>query len=461
MRKLLLLSCALLVVQMTFGQLTGVKSIPGDYANIEAAISALNVQGVGSGGVTFNVAAGHTETFSVPTAGLITTTTGSAANPIVFQKSGAGANPIITAATPGVGTMDYIICFSGADYVTFDGINVQENAANVAAPGWMEWAFAVLKASETNGSRNNTVKNCAISLNPANTASYAVYSNNHTTANTTQLVIADIAGTNSNNKFFGLTISNTYNGFYLYGRADATPFTFYDQNNEIGVGGANTINGLGNTGGTAISYGIYGYYQNGVKIANNTFTGTSALTTGSLYVMYFLTASNANVDVYNNTISMNYTGTGSFYGIYVSGFGSSGTTNTVNFYNNSIINNTMPNMTSGSAYFIYISTGGVTANFYGNNVSGNTYGSASATATGIIYYTYFASSPTTAGTTNMYNNTVSNNSRIQSVLGGGTTYVFYNGGSGNVFNQYNNTINNITIGSNGTTYVFYNLFSGV
>ncbi|HPI85215.1 MAG TPA: hypothetical protein PLR01_02495 [Bacteroidales bacterium] len=178
--------------------------------------------------------------------------------------------------------------------------------------------------------------------------------------------------------------------------------------------------------------------------------------------MYLLTSTNSNVDVFGNTVSMTYLGTGAFYGMYASGFGSSGTTNTVNFYNNSIINNTVPNYTSGTVYCIYISTGGVNANFYGNNVSGNTFGGgASATATGTIYYTYFASSPTTAGTTNMYNNTVSNNARIQSVLGSGTTYVFYNGGSGNVFNEYNNTINNITLASTGTAYVFYNLFSGV
>jgi trimeric autotransporter adhesin len=460
MRKLLLLLCALFFLQLGYGQLTGVKTIPGDYSTIQAAIADLNALGVGSGGVTFNVAAGHTETFSATTAGLITAT-GTAANPIVFQKSGAGANPVITAATPGIGTMDYVICFSGTDYATFDGINIQENAANTSSTMQMEWAYAVLKSSETNGSQNNTIKNCAITLNAANTTSYAIYSNNHTPASTTQLVIANITGTNSFNKFFGLTISNTFNGFYFYGRGDAAPYTYYDQGNEIGVGGPNTINGLGVASGTATTYGFYGYYQNGIKIANNNFTGTCANTTGSVYAFYLLTATNANVDVYGNTISMNYMGTGSFYGIYCSGFGSSGTTNTVNFYNNSIINNSIPNFTSGTIYCIYISTGGVTANFYGNNVSGNTFGSASATATGTIYYTYFASSPTTAGIANMYNNTISNNARVQSVLGGGTTYIFYNGGAGNVFNEYNNTITNITIGSNGTTYGLYNLFSGV
>ena len=78
-------------------QLTGTKTIPGDYATVEAAITDLNAQGVGSGGVTFNVAAGHTETFSDPLVGTITAT-GTQTDQIIFQKSGGGANPLITAA---------------------------------------------------------------------------------------------------------------------------------------------------------------------------------------------------------------------------------------------------------------------------------------------------------------------------------------------------------------------------
>ncbi len=453
-RFLLLISCVI-AVQIVFGQLTGTKTIPGDYATIEAAITALNAQGAGSGGVTFSVAAGHTETFSVPTAGLITTTTGSSTSPIFFQKSGAGANPLITAATPGSGTMDYVICLSGADYVTFDGIDIQENAANTTSAMQMEWAFAILKASETNGSQNNVIKNSSISLNPANTSSRAIYSNNHTTASTTQLVITDIAGTNSYNRFFSLNVSNCYHAFYIYGRADAAPYDFYDQNNELGVEGTNVVNGLGNSGGTTACYGLYCYYQNNIKIANNNFTGTADLGSASLYNMYLMTSTNANVEVYNNTISMTYNGTGSFYGIYNSGMGSSGTTNTVNYNNNSVINNQLPNHTSGTVYLMYISTGGVTAYFHNNTVSGNEIGSGTSTSTGSIYYCYFSSSPSTAGTTQVYNNTVTNNSRRQSVVGGGANYLFYVPGSGTILECHDNIVDNINIASSGTTYGLY------
>ena len=106
--KIVLASLLMTLSAPVFSQLTGTKTIGSgkDYATLEAAIVALNASGVGAGGVTFNVTAGHTETFTAPTKGTITTVTSSAANPIVFQKSGAGANPLITAAT---GTSNNVI----------------------------------------------------------------------------------------------------------------------------------------------------------------------------------------------------------------------------------------------------------------------------------------------------------------------------------------------------------------
>lgn len=113
--KLHLIALILLTGLVTRAQISGTYSIPGaTYPTIASAIAALNVAGVGSGGVTFNIAAGHTETFATTTAGLITKGFGTAANPIVFQKSGTGANPVITAATPGIGGRDGIIFLRSA-----------------------------------------------------------------------------------------------------------------------------------------------------------------------------------------------------------------------------------------------------------------------------------------------------------------------------------------------------------
>src|SRR5437764_718598 len=123
-------------------QLTGVKTIPGTYATIAAAVTDLNTQGVGAGGVTFNVAAGYTETL---VSGLNVTATGTVTNPIIFQKSGAGANPLInaqvgtvllsTAAT----TLDGIFTFNGSDFVTVDGIDLKDN--NLVGAAMMEYGY--------------------------------------------------------------------------------------------------------------------------------------------------------------------------------------------------------------------------------------------------------------------------------------------------------------------------------
>ena len=43
---------------ISYAQLSGTKSIPGIYTTLALAVEDLNAQGVGAGGVTFNIAAG-------------------------------------------------------------------------------------------------------------------------------------------------------------------------------------------------------------------------------------------------------------------------------------------------------------------------------------------------------------------------------------------------------------------
>jgi trimeric autotransporter adhesin len=444
MKKLLLLCFALIVMQMTFGQLTGTKTIPGDYATIEAAITALNASGVGSGGVTFNVAAGSAETFSVITAGLITAT-GTSANPIVFQKSGAGANPIVTAALNGLGTADYIFCLSGTDYITFDGINVQENAANTTTTTQAEWGYAILKASATDGSQNVTIKNCGISLNKTNTATYGLYSNNVTIASpTTQLTVTAASGQNSNNKFYGNAFSNSYGGIYIYGYADGvSPYTYYDQGNDIGSVTGNTFTDF--AGGSTTSYQVYMAYQNGFKIANCNINGGTG-TTGSVYGIYGATAYNANGSIYSNTIQISTAGTtGYIYGIY-SSLGTSGTSNTLNIYSNTVQNCTQPTSTTSYFYGIYNAASAFTTNIYNNLVTNNVFGGS--------YYMYFIYTTSAAGgTANIYGNTISNNSRSGAGTQSGTSvfYCMYVTGSASTSIHDNNIFGN-SIGPVGPTY---------
>ena len=155
--------------------LTGIKTIKssgGDYSSFASAIDDLNSNGVGTGGVTFNVDAGFTEIIS---SALSITATGTSANPIVFQKSGIGANPLITAYTTGTGTpgtavQDGIWNLVGSDYITIDGIDLTDNPANTTNPSTMEYGFGFFKASVTNGCQYNTIKNCVVTLNRVNNA---------------------------------------------------------------------------------------------------------------------------------------------------------------------------------------------------------------------------------------------------------------------------------------------------
>ena len=160
------------MLTIVFGQLTGTKTIPGDYATINAAVTAINAAGVGAGGVVFDIAANYTETITTT---ISLTATGTAANTIIFQKDPGttGANPLVTAYTAGIGTpataaQDGIWRLVGSDYVTIDGIDVKDNAANATNPSTMGYGYALYKTSLSNGCQFVTITNCVITLNKIN-----------------------------------------------------------------------------------------------------------------------------------------------------------------------------------------------------------------------------------------------------------------------------------------------------
>jgi hypothetical protein len=286
-----------------FAQLSGIKTIPGDYPTIEAAIAALNSQGVGTGGVTFNVAAGHTETFTSALAGSITAT-GTASDPILFQKSGAGSNPLITAS--GLGTVapsttlgshgDGIIIFEGGDYFTFDGIDLQENPV-ATGNARMEYGYYFKKASGTDACKNVIIKNCSITLDKTVIYSFGIFVSN--ISGTTSVTVTSTDGRSENIKLYGISISNAYGGIQVRGYAAASPYDFYDQNIEIGVEGANSLTNF--AGGGTTAYGIYGIYQNNLKVANTVINGGDGTTT-SIYAIYLSTGTSSNVDLFGNTV---------------------------------------------------------------------------------------------------------------------------------------------------------------
>ena len=292
--------------QNSFAQLTGTKTIPGDYATIAAAIADLNTQGVGSGGVTFDVALNHTETFTTDSAGFITAT-GTASDPIVFQRSGiVGSNPLITASALGNITTstsltangDGIIVIEGGDYITFDGIDLQEN---VAATGdqLMESGYFLKKLSGDDASKNVTIMNCNISLNQATRYSYGIYVSN--LVGGSDATVTSTGGRSENIKMYNLTISNVYVGIQVRGDAASTPYDLYDQNIEIGVDGANSITSFG--GGASTAYAIYFIYVNSPNVQYNTITNAATPHTSTLYSVFFSTV-NGDVVCSNNDMTL-------------------------------------------------------------------------------------------------------------------------------------------------------------
>gem|GEM_PF-1163780 len=431
--------------------LTGTRTIPGDYPTIQAAIAALNFNGVGYGGVTFNVSAGTTEILANSSAGLISYNCSPSyysfsSSPVIFQKSGPGPNPVITAFTPGTSaTTDGMIMIAGADYVTFDGIDLQENPLNTTPTMQMEWGYAVVKkntSTPVDGCQYVTIKNCTVTLNKANTGSIGIHLGNHVFNATGSIYYNTSTDANNGCKIYGNTISNVYNGIDVEGN----PGTL-DQVNEIGVTAGNIITNFAGQGGNPC--GIYASGQNNIKIAGNTITGGNG-TTGNLYGIYTGPGTGANVDIYSNTITLTpnsyiYTS----YGIRNTLGSVSGSPNTVNIYNNILENFTAPTASAWPSFLISQEASALNVNIYGNILRNNTHYGAN------YFYCISESGNVTNGARNIYNNQIYGLSIATSTT---IDVISYNVSSTTTGNIYNNTIHGIS--SNGGSNIGFYLISG-
>jgi trimeric autotransporter adhesin len=442
MNKFYLLVFALVCFLFSHAQISGIKTIPGDYASISAAVSALNSSGVGAGGVTFNVAAGYTETSNIP----VITVTGSSTNPIVFQKSGSGANPKISPLAAGTiassttlgSNGDGIVVINGGDYITFDGIDLQ--TGNFTGNGLYEYGYYLKKASATDACKNVTIKNCSITLDKTAKYSFGIFISN--ISGTSSVTVSGTGGRSENIKIFNNTITNAYGGIQARGYAASSPYDRYDQNIEIGTDGANTISDFG--GGSSSVYGIYAIYSNNISINNNVITGGAGTTT-TLYGIYLGTGTNSSVNVIGNTLELSTSSTSSTtYAIY-SSMGSTGTNNTVTVANNTIQNLTWSTATSGAFYGVYQLATSMTSNVNGNTVKNNT-----KAGTGASYWVYNANTAAN-GFANTYNNSVYNN--VHS--GTGSMYgVYSNPATTTTAAVYSNDIHGLSA-AGGTIYGVY------
>ena len=454
-RNLEVLCLFLLLSSVSFGQLAGgTYTIDGtlgtsgtNFLTFTSAIAALNT-GI-TGPVTFNVTAGQTFPENPPAINIPSGNISS--NPIIFQKSGGGADPVITYTGGTSGALDGIIVLSGTSYITFNGIDLTDNSVT----NYAEWGYALLKQNATapfNGCQNDIIENCTITMNKLNTQlSYGIYSGNHISAAITSLTLTTVTDAMNNCTFQNNTIKNVFTGIYICGFNSApVPYTLYDQNNVIS---GNTINDVGGTAGAGskCSKGIFTAGQNNFSIINNIIDNTASSTAyaimDSLIGIYSYalatTGVGVNVNISNNTISLRSSSTSKLLIGIFNIAGSNGTTNSINIKNNTIQNFITPY----SFYGIY-NTGGNLGTSDTVNISGDT-----------IRTCNFGSATTPAASYGIWSSdqamvSIISSNVIQSLTLGDGTWEFdaiNHSGIGNYKYFNNNTIDSIST-TKGTAY---------
>lgn len=290
-------------------QLTGTKNIPGDYADLNTAITALNAQGVGAGGVTLNLLINNPQV--APAGGYAITAQGTAANPIVL----AGNHNFVSAASPQpAGSFtDAIFKIVGGDYITIKEFSMQEDYANSdASPStnnMTEWGIALLQGSVTNGAQHNTITGNTISLLRTYENSMAIYSNTRhsaTNAGTSSAITNNTTAPNSFNLITANTIDNVNFPVMVIGSATVAN---YDEQNVISFNTISYWSGTVRTSAyiglpTAYATGIYLLDQNNYSITDNNIQTSTACPAYDLRIIMAEYAG-APATATNNTIARN------------------------------------------------------------------------------------------------------------------------------------------------------------
>ena len=416
--------------------ISGTKVIPSAYyPTFAAAFDSIANKGIGTGGVIFNVTPGYTETASnlILTKNILYPPT--AANPITFQKNGAGANPLISRTDAGTNTTtvlgglgDAVIRIDGADYISFDGIDVSATQSTI------EYGYYTYKPSGTDGCQNTTIKNSSISMTKG-TSAYVIgiYISNgaSTVSSATGVSVTAASGQNQNIVITGNTIQNVFAGIIVRG-SSATGF--YDNNITIGQSGAGNIIQNYGSSSAASTYGVYFIYVNNPSVAYNTINnagGGGAAHTATLYGIFY---SNVTGDVIgsNNTITLANSATSGVNWIY-NGNACTSTT----FNNNTFAAGAFAATTASYLIFNSNATNSIT-------VTGNaTSGTITKTGAGTLYGFYNNGSPT-GGTS-----TISGNNFSNIVLTGASAFtgIQHSTSTTQIVVFANNTISNITGGS--------------
>jgi hypothetical protein len=486
MKRLFFTTIMLLWVAFTFGQLTGTKLIPGDYATLAAAITDLNTQGVGPGGVTIELTAGNPET--APAGGYEITASGNPNSPILIKGN---ANTITSSNSLTGGALnDAFFKIIGGDYITIDGFVMQENAANTtttaASNNMTEFGVALFYTSSTDGPQHCTIQNNTITLGAAYQNAMGVYANSrhNATSMTTTNDITSPDGAFSFLRVLNNTISSVNLGVVLVG---STTAAYMATNVEV-TGNNITFGRTDNFSSyISVSGSVNGIYINNtlnVTVNNNTITSNGTCTSGTLRGIYHnatgtLPTTGNYVNNYNyNVITLTNGTTSAIYGIHLDNLNAQFTTNvngntisnlnasvattanvfgiyhqgtSLNQYINGNLFYLIPNTTTGTVYVIH---GGNTVPPNGSQSVQNNYIQLNKSgAGGTVYGYYSASSSTSSVVKNISNNTIEN-----ITLTGATTFygIYDNYGGAPVKTISNNTIQNVTGGTSAITAVYLN-----
>lgn len=429
------------------------------YATLSAAITALNTGGAITSPVFVDVSAGHTE---ILTAKITMTISGTSTAPITIRKSGTGANPKLTSyigtnAIPSA-TADGMFAFVGCDYVTIDGIDLEERATNTTPTTVMEFGYAFFKASSSNGAQNNTIKNCVINLNrvqntnwstTGHTGSIGILFTNTTNTSNAAITTTSISGSNSNNKFYSNSINNCNSGIAIVGYAAPSPYTLADIGNDIGGSSVITGNSILDFGGAPsaanIATGVFVSNQVEINCSYNMIKNNTGAGVNHVNILRGITVSGsvmANGTFNNNLIQMKGSGTTT----EVAGISCNTSTSTVNLIlnvNQNNISGEYLTATSGGFYGIYIS-GSMTANVMKDSIHDVSYANqtTSGTGGGVALLNILNTS-----NANIQQNDIRNIS-CTGLTGFSTNGIFCNATVQT--NIQKNTLNNITLGGTGT-----------
>jgi hypothetical protein len=422
------------------------------YPDLASAITALN-GAVISSPIVITLTGNET----APAGGYSITAQGDAVNTIIIE----GVTSTITAnAALTVGALnDAIFKLVGADYITIQGFTMLENPANTitaaATNNMTEWGVALLYATTSNGSQNNTIQINTIDLNRTYQNTFGIYCNaTHAAATPTTSATAIAGGGNSGLKVYTNSITDVNIGILVVG-----PTAAADHNDGIDIGGAalatgNTITNYGTTG-TFSGYVNVSGTVNGILVRNsknfnvsfNSVTSSNGgVTAGTLNGIQVQASSNTPTGSFTNTINNNSISlrsgviTGAMNGItYPSG--SATATSTLSINNNDF--NNFGHTVAGTAAIIFIATNGTD---FVKNINNNTFTNISVNTTGSVTFISHGASMIINAT-----HTISNNAIVTAFAktGAGGTVTGLTSGTSSVNGSNaimtNNNFSNITV----------------